>query len=739
MNKWVKRISAAGLCVVLVAGSAGLTFAQTDTAPAEKETSADQEQVQGKQTEDTQEEKKDETVYVMAGADGSVQKIIVSDWIKNVLSADAVQDVSELSDIETVKGEESYTLNGERLKVWDAKGNDIYYQGDIEKELPVGISVTYELNGKAVSPEEIKGQSGKVKIHFSYENNQYEMVQIDGKEEKIYVPFVMLTGMILDSDMFRNVEVSNGKLLNDGDHTVIAGIAFPGLQENLAISQDEIELPDYVEITADVTDFEMAMTVTIASNEVFQELDSEEMDQVDEAVASVEQLSDAMEQLLDGSSALYDGLCTLLTKSDELVAGINALADGAKELTAGATALDAGAGRVKAGLGELSSGLQTLSDNSASLKSGAKQVFEMLLATATTQIREAGLTVSDLTIDTYAEELNTLIDALDETAVYNKALQQVTEAVEANRSVITEKVTEAVGAQVTEQVTVAVEAQVTETVTEQVKQQVRAQILSTLSMAPEEYEQAVQAGLISEEQQTEIAGKISEQMDSEAVKETIRGAVEEQMNAAAVQATIKEKTEESMASADIKAVIADNVQTQIQQAIAENMASDAVQAQLTAAAEGAKSMIAVKKSLDSYNAFYLGLCSYTDGVDTAMTATAALYDGASELKDGTAELKVGAATLYDGILQLQDGVPALTEGVTQLRDGSMQLSDGLKRLNEEGIEKLTTLVEKDLGNLSSRLQATIDVAKRYRNFSGISERMDGQVTFLYRTDEISAE
>ena len=261
--------------------------------------------------------------------------------------------------MENVKGNETYTMNGDNMRVWDAQGNDIYYQGSIEKELPVNLSVSYTLDGKKVSPSELAGKSGHVVIRFDYQNNQYETVEIDGKTEKIYVPFAMLTGMLLDSDVFTNVAVSNGKLINDGDHIAVIGIAFPGLEDNLAIDKEDFEIPDYVEISADVKNFEMSMTMTIATNELFNKVDANNLDSIDSLTDSLDELTDAMDQLMDGSSQLYDGLCTLLDKSGELVAGIDKLAAGAKELKDGAGDLDAGVAQLQGGAAELYAGLNT--------------------------------------------------------------------------------------------------------------------------------------------------------------------------------------------------------------------------------------------------------------------------------------------------------------------------------------------------------------------------------------------
>lgn len=706
MNKWTKKAIAVCLCVVLCLSGTVLAFAKTEKEETKTETK------EKKQETTSQEElSKDETVYVLAGADGSVQKVIVSDWIKNAVGSESVTDQSDLSEIENVKGDESYTMNGDNMKVWDAQGNDIYYQGNIEKELPVGLRVTYQLDGKNVSAQEMAGKSGKATIRFDYENRQYEMVDIDGQKEKIYVPFAMLTGMMLDSDVFRNVEVSNGKMFHDGDHTIVAGLAFPGLQENLGLSEEKLEIPDYVEITADVENFSFGMTVTLATNEIFSELDAEKMDSLDGMNDSLTELTDAMDQLIDGSSALYDGLCTLLEKSGELVNGVDQLTEGAKELKEGAGSLDEGAARLQAGLSELTEGLSALSSNSGSLNQGAKQVFESLLSTAETQIKAAGISIPSLTIENYGDVLKGVIDSLDEDAVYDKALKQVTKAVEEKRPEITEKVTEAVKSQVEEQVTLAVK--------EQVEEQV---IQSALNMSKEQYDALVEANQIPEETQKQVQAALEEQLQSEKVKGLIQANTETQMQSEKIQTTVKQQTE-----------------AQVQKAIADQMESDTVKAQLAAASEGTKTMIQLKTSLDSYNAFYLGLCSYTAGVDSAAAGAGEILDGADDLKDGTAQLKEGAATLYDGVLTLKDGMPALTDGVTKLRDGSMELSDGLKQLNEEGIQKLVELVDGDLSELSARLRATVDVSKEYRNFAGISDEMDGQVKFIYRTDEIKAE
>ena len=779
MKRKIAKIISICLCMVLFAGGALYAFAANDDKvvedQAEKNNTEEQLDEDKQQQGDLSESNayKDETVYVLADADGTIQKIIVSDWIKNTLSSDKINDVSELENIENVKGDEEYTLGGDNVRVWDARGNDIYYQGTIEKELPVGLKVSYKLDGETVSPDELAGKSGKVTIRFDYENNRYENVKINGKDEKIYVPFAMLTGMILDNDTFSNVEVSNGKVINDGDRTVVIGLALPGLEEDLGINKDKIEdkldkkfeIPSYVEITADVNNFSLGMTVTVATNSLINNIDTEKIDDITDLSGSIDELSDAMAKLLDGSSSLYNGLCTLLDKSEELVNGIDELAEGAAKLKEGAYSLDDGAKKLYDGTAELSKGLGTLAANNDSLNNGAKKVFETFLATAEKQLKEAGLSVPELTIDNYAAVLNEIIESLDEKNVYNKALEQVTAAVEQQRDYIKSQVTDAVRKEVEARVKSAVQDQIQQEVMKAVKEQVSAKVTATVRGNVEEqvvlaatgmdkarYDAAVLSGLLdeatknrieaavnekmgSEEITALIAKNTDEQMQSKEVTELISEKVNEQMNSEQVKNIIRNNTDLKMQEKDIQALIEQNTDTQIQKIASEKMTSEEVQSKLAAASEGAKSVIALKTSLDEYNTFYLGLKSYTEGVAQAAGGALKLKDGAYELKNGTNTLYKGISSMYDGILTMKNGAPALIDGITQLKDGAMQLSDGLSQFNEEGVQKLIDMAD-DSADLIERLKAIINVSKNYKSFAGLSDEEDGDVKFIYKTGEI---
>lgn len=650
----------------------------------------------------------DSAVYVMTDADGAANKVIVTESVKNQLSG---------------KGS-----GGAVLPVTDSDGNTVDYRGDIEKELPIALKVSYTLDGKDISPEKLSGKSGHVVIRFDYENLQYAEKTINGETQKIYVPFAVLTGAVLDGEKFSNVQVSSGKVVSDGSRMIVVGIALPGLQEDLDIDGELLNIPGFVEICADVKDFSLSMTLTVVTDELFKSDELDKLYDVGDLTSAVNKLNDAISQLTAGSSQLYDGLCTLLDQSDALVGGVNALSDGLNQLAA----------------------------NNDSLSGGAYTVFTSLLNMAQEQISAAGLPISGLTVSNYAEVLNGLIDSLDENAVYQQALEQVTQAVYAQEDTVRAAVTEVVREQVTEAVKAAVNAQVRQQVeaavrehepeirqgvTEQVRLQVEAkvieaaraqvlsQVLAKFHKSMEDYEamnvlekavidKAVDVMMQTSQVQQTISENIEAQMQSEEVQAIISEQVENYIQAkvgeqltseeilAKIDTAVNENVESKMQSPEIQATIEENTQNQITKLIADNMASDAVQSQLQAAAEGAQSIIKLKASLDSYAGFYYGLLSYTSGVASAA-------EGAGTLKDK---------------------VPALVSGIKQLRDGAGSLKNGIIRFNSEGISKLTGALEGTLGGLTDRLQAAVDAA---RDFSGNSAlRTGGEVNFIYRTAAI---
>ena len=125
---------------------------------------------------------KEETVYVIADSNGSPTEVIVSEWLKNVNGEDKIVDATNLTEIKNIKGDEKFENSSTGI-VWEAKGSDIYYQGKSKEELPFEVKVTYYLDDKQISPEELPGKSGRVKIRYEYTNKSTTSVKIANKDK----------------------------------------------------------------------------------------------------------------------------------------------------------------------------------------------------------------------------------------------------------------------------------------------------------------------------------------------------------------------------------------------------------------------------------------------------------------------------------------------------------------------------------------------------------------------------
>ena len=343
MKKY-SRVLAGILAVLLSAGCTGLyAAAQSDSSSAADSTASttksESDKKDTKDTKkadksdsDTEKQAKEETVYVITDASGNKTKTVVSNWLKNPQGVKKLEDVSDLKDIENVKTDEGFTANGDKL-TWDTEGGDIYYKGYTDKALPVDVKVTYTLDGKEIKPEDLAGKSGKLTVRYDYTNNDKKTVKINGKKTDIYVPYLMATTAILDTNVYSNVEVTNGKLISDGSRQILIGVAMPGLTKSLDLQDNEdIEIPEYVEFTADVKDFESTTSLTVATSDIFSKLDLSDIGDADDLQDKLDELSDATDELVDGTAKLYAGIKKLSDSSGTLITGIDKLYSGSKSL-----------------------------------------------------------------------------------------------------------------------------------------------------------------------------------------------------------------------------------------------------------------------------------------------------------------------------------------------------------------------------------------------------------------------
>lgn len=660
---------------------------------------------------------KNETVYVFADATGGVKNIVVSDELQNPTGLTTLDDVSTLSDIKNIDGDETFESGEGDSLLWHADGKDIDYQGNSTGTAPVTMDVSYKLDGEAITPEALAGASGKVTIRYDYTNHSRQTVN----GTSLYTPFVAITGVVLDSESFSNIEVSNGKVIDDGDRTIVAGFALPGMQENLGVGGDIIDIPGFVEITADVTDFQLDATATVVSAGLFDDVDASEFESGDISGA-MGQLTGAMAQLLDGTSALYEGVA-------QLAEGTQVLATGTAELEKSTSSLPAQAGQLAAGTDELSKGLDAavtatdeLESGSNSLVSGTQKLVEVLGDESTegtvvygssmvTQTLEAGDANLSSAVSAMSSSSNSAQAAANQAQTSaNSASSEASDAADSAREAASLLGGSTSGNDASSQIAAAGSALNAIDTTGMTKKQI-ASINAAQAAIAEAKAQAASSGTDD---------------NSEARKAALAAA-----NAAEHAATAADEAASSAGEVvthidGISSGIDDVSQTQGLLGKASQV-SDSVTGGAKAVHDGMdQSIVSGLKSLASG----LGQLKGDDG--SGLTAAS---DGAKQLKEGTAQLADAAPQLVKGIQAIDTGAQQLASGQQAAKDGTMQLSQGLQQFDQQGIQKLVEALG-GIDNVTSRLSDIVEAGKRYDNFSGKSGKMEGSVKFVIETDAI---
>lgn len=325
------RILSAGVAAVLIMGTACPVFAASGI-------------------------QKEETVYAVADNQLNIDEVIVSEWLKNNDEQKTITDRTELTDIENVKGDETFKQDGKTVK-WNADGNDIYYQGKSDKELPVTMSASYVLNGKSVTPDEIKGQKGSVEIHITYQAQDS--------------PFAAVTGMVLDGDKFSNVKINSGQIINSGDDYYVAGLALPGMADITGALG--LDISDEIIIKADTTDFTFDTIVTVLSNEMLKDLDGD-LGSLGDLQSSVDELVSSSQMLTDGAKTLSDGISTAAEKFGLIDGYMTKLQDGVTEIDKNMQTLKAGLAKLSTGSTDLYAGVSSLQTSLEATYKGANEL-----------------------------------------------------------------------------------------------------------------------------------------------------------------------------------------------------------------------------------------------------------------------------------------------------------------------------------------------------------------------------
>lgn len=748
-SKYIVRVVAGVLTIALVGTGIGATavFAEKNstavTAEADSTTgsSKDADDIADKLMDSVSlkdnDADKDESVYLISDANGNVNKTIVVDHLKNKDKKDTLEDASNLSDIENVKGKEKFTQSGDKL-TWQAGGKDIYYQGTATEEPPVTQKVTYYLDGKEISPEDLAGKSGKVKIRFDYTNTTSYTETVNGEKQTVSVPFAAITGLVL-GDGFENIEVTNGKAEVSDSSSVVLGYALPGLKDSLGIKDKDLDgdvnIPEYMEMTADVENFSMpaAMTFVVnASDYVSTDgIDTSDLDDmINDLKDASTQLQDGSKTLAEGTDTLADGLSTLQSKLGTFASGVGTLKSGLKTYTDGVSTLSGGLNKLNSNVPTLSNGITTLNSSAKSLNDGVA----LFNATVSAKFTDS--------------EKKTLLD-------------QVHSTLESQKSEIEKQAQTTVASQKT-----AIQKQAQSAVDLQ-KTDIQKQAQSTVADQKEDIEKKAQAAVDDQKEQIKsVAAETVKQQETE-IKNQAASAVEQEFTSGKTD-YITNEAKKQLAS--IKPVIESGVKAQFVQKMAEknpaitdydsaktffdqnvgmkdgaaeacvneqidtiinnlagSVASTAKDASKIAAGEAAYTAASQTAGEAAYTGASLaaGTAAYTAARQTAgeaayagasLAATTAAYTGASQAATTAAytgavsgaeqatitsaeqtkatvaasinqkqangySLVTGMKALADGTQTLYNSVPTLTSGIKQLVDGSNTLVANNAQLN----------------------------------------------------------
>lgn len=304
---------------------------------------------------------KDETVYVITDQKGKVDDVIVSDHLVNNSKSAVIVDVSNLEKIENVKGDEKLTQKGNRLE-WAADGKDIFYQGKSDKVIPIQMNLSYSMNGEPFTGQEMQGKKGDFKICITYTNNR--------ESSAVGVPFVVLSGMLMKDDNYSNLAINSGKIVDDGDKSIVVGMAAPGLTNRLSAKVKNLisgaGIGNEVIVTGHTESFDVTDIMSIATNSLFEDIDLDEFGDLNYD-GQIKELNKGSRKLVDGTEELFDGLTQLNDRVPDLKKGVRALATGSQALADGTKQLK-----------DLKSGLDTIANGQALAGKGIKLVYQGL-------------------------------------------------------------------------------------------------------------------------------------------------------------------------------------------------------------------------------------------------------------------------------------------------------------------------------------------------------------------------
>ena len=636
---------------------------------------------------------KSETVYSNLDSNGKAYKTIVSTQLTNEDKSDEITDISNLLNIENTNGDETFKKEGNQI-VWDSNGNNIYYKGESDKQLPVECKITYELNGEEISAEELKGKSGNVKIKINYTNNEKHIVSINGKQVTMYTPFIIVAGTKIDNAKNKNIQITNGKIVDNGESTLAVGIAMPGMQENIGISKSKIDIPEEIEISMETEDFEMGNIIAVV------------------AVKGID------EDLTSDLNSMYSQINELANASNEILAGANQLKEGTSELVSGVDQLKDGTGAAYAGSKQIKDEVEESTknlknDNTPAIDSKTLEAIKaqaMQSATLSDE-QKAGIAAQAKVAATLSDEQKAGI------AAQAKAGAKLTDAQKAGIAAQAKAAAKLTDAQKAE---IAAQAKLTDEQKAKITAQAKAgaEFTKTQKTAIIEQAQKKYTGTLTEAEKQLIL-TVAQNTAYQTATTTALAVAESTAEATAL------KVAQSVAESTAEATA-----LKVAQSVAESTAEATAQtvAQSTATQTAETTALTVAQSTATQTA------EATATQTATQVGNQAKQKFTNQVVSQMSTLGTALDELTNGLANIDNGVSVLSVGTNKLDSGALQLANGVKTFNEQGISKINNLVNGDLRNIASRVEKMNELANEYNNYAGIQNGMAGEVKFIMITD-----
>lgn len=764
MSKYLTKSVAATISALLLLGCAAPAFAADATV------------------------EKKETSYLILNADGSVQEQITSDWLHSDDGFDAVTDESDLSDIQNLKSDVMPEQSGNTLK-WTTDETDIYYQGKNSAQAPVGVSIEYTLDGKAVTADELKGQSGHLVATVKLTNNTGEEVTVNGKKRTVYTPFFTVAAAVLPSENFKNITTEHGLVESDSKTQVACYLAMPGMKEAvsdlLPDSFDKLDdlMLDTLTLEADVTDCTVP-TFLFAAAPNLSDLDLDEAS--DELGDTMDELTDAIDQLKDGSGALDDAVGTLVESLDTFAssysqfdAGVDSALNGTQTLANGTENLLENAQLLATKTGELSLGAIQLQNSTAQLAGvmnqqlvpGLVEASEKKTALEDKMTELSGkletVEIPDMTalkaqLGAGAEQVfdgaaSGAAKAASEAAASNAAKaasQKTAEEIKGNVQAASssEDVTNAAAALTTQLYQDGYSAgyQASKTCVEMALNELglddaqKKAILNALAAQPSTSTPSAEVISNGTAQVSGMVEKIASDIDPNAIASAVGPKVAEQV---APIVTEEVTSSDDLAAAkqsavqQVAAAIPDINTDELKSLMGEfkDLSSQAGEMMdsvdtLTGALYNTENPADTDTVVGAANAISDGAAKLGSGASQLATGTSAFATGVGTLDAGTNQLLGGMETLSSSSKTVSNAIGQFQTGGAELKDGTSELSDGMTEFSGTINDKLDGLSE--ITDPDSTLARVIDIMKdRADSFKG-SGRADGTdmtVSYVMRT------